>query len=171
MSNINKKTKKTNKSKNVILMNNIALLGHIYDDTEITRLKVGTWSKEKQKKFLDSLYKFEDKTDSYCLCCFDVEYDNTRLCIIGIDDGVDYTDNNWDTVLKDAQEGEFTIIMYPFIKRNDVDDIKQDKFYCKCGATKNSQCPINIQNGKCTSPSIQKLIGEVLFPDKYSKTR
>ena len=156
--------------KTVVLMNLDDGVSRLFGDTKQTKIKIGTWSDEQQQKFIESLYKFEDKDTYRCLCSFDVEYDNTRLCDIGIGDGVGCTINDWPDHLKTAKDSELVIEMDPSIKRPGS-SLPDDGSDCECGAKHSHCCPRYIKDGKCTSPSIRKLVGEVLFPEKYGKTR
>lgn len=128
------------------------------------KYNICTWTDEQQKNFLKSLYDFKQGKDDPCLCSFDVEYDNTRLHDIGPGDGVGCTDKNWSDGLKSCASDEFAIIMDPFMLHDTA-----PQHSCKCGIKYDHQCPKFIKKGKCTAPSIQKLIGKVLFPDKYVK--
>lgn len=150
-------------------MNDINGICQIYGDTQTTKLEIGTWSKRQQKSFIKSLYKFKGPEPGCCLCCFDVEYNNTRLFDIGLYNGVVYASNNWLDEFKNAKKNDFAIIMNPFIQRGTMTLTKDS--YCKCGITSAHQCPKYIKDGKCTAPTIQELVGKVLFPNKYGKQR
>ena len=146
--------------KKVVLMNE-KIYGH-----KVQKYSICTWSNEQQKKFVQSLYDFKDPGDDECLCNFDVEYDNTCLCDVGLDDGIGCVDNNFPTELKIGRQDEFAIIMKPFMLHDTAPEES-----CKCGIKDNHQCPKYIKDGKCTAPSIIKLVGKVLFPDKYGKQK
>lgn len=150
--------------KNIILKNDFGCLS-LPGDKKI-KLKIGTWSDDQQKKFIQSLYDYKQEEDNGPLCCFSVQYDTTNICEIGLDDGVGDTINDWPKELRECKDNEMAIVVEPWITKD-----ANDPAGCKCGIKYSHECPKYIKAGKCNAPSIMKLLGQALFPDKYSKPR
>ena len=168
LTNITKEQQMSNKK--VVLMNDVDAVCQIYGDTKQTKLNVCTWNDKQQTKFIKSLHEFKAIKDDECLCNFSVEYDNICLADIGLDDGVACTIDDWTDEFRQCDDTELVILMDPKIPRSN-DDKLMKQYNCKCGAEHSCECPKKIKNGKCTAPAIQKLIGQVLFPDKYVKSK
>lgn len=143
--------------KDVILMNE----PYLYGNEKVTKLKVGTWSDEQCKRFIQGIYDFEPQSPDCHFCTFNVEYGHIWMHGIGLFDYENDAVNDFPDALKHGSDRELVIIMSPYLLNKS----------CKCGVKSPDKCPMYVKDGKCTAPSIKKLVGEVLFSDKYNKKR
>ena len=119
------------------------------------------------KKWPDLLdrARYHELQDCNHWCAFDIEYEDITICDVSpIEPPVQWHEPGR------YHHDKILILLKPSIQPVNY-PVSPTNRYCKCGITSEYECPKCIQDGKCTSPFIIKMLGEVLFPERYGKQR
>ena len=139
-------------NKNAILMNLETI------SSRATQINIGTWSDEKQKKFIETIRQLENETCGTFSCRFDVFYGHETAFEVNPwrkKTTVEYKPHD---AVNPAKTDEIVIVIRPGLLKN-----------TDCIVSRVHDCPICIANGQCHAPFIRRYIGKMLFPNNYLK--
>ena len=135
---------------------NVILTSYPLNGWASTTLKLGTWTDKQKQDFLNYIRGRHPFADGcyYNTCSFNVHFDTYVLHSRGFDAPKTF------------------MPIRPKNKKNElIIEVITDEENRECWPVCPAVCPLCIKDGQCTSPFIQKYIGEFLFPEKYKKQR
>ena len=135
---------------------NVILTSYPLNGWASTTLKLGTWTDKQKQDFLNYIRGRHPFADGcyYNTCSFNVHFDTYVLHSSGFD-----APKTFMPIRPKNKKNELII--------ETITDEENRDCWPVCPAV----CPLCIKDGQCTSPFIQKYIGEFLFPEKYKKQR
>ena len=135
---------------------NVILTSYPWDGWTPTKLKIGSWTDTQKNDFLNYIKLRRPLVDGhyYNTCSFNVHVDDYIIHSRGFD-----TSKIFKPIKSKNKKNEVIIEI--------ITDDEHRECWPACPAT----CSLCMQDGQCTSPFIQKFVGEVLFPEKYAKQK
>ncbi len=134
---------------------NVILTTYQIDKTKPTKIKLCQWTEPQKQEFINyAKGHIPPEGPAIDGCAFNVHHNSSLIHCRPSETSREYIPHN-----SRNKSNELII------------EIITDEENHECWPVCPAVCPLCIKDGQCTSPFIQKYIGEILFPEKYKKQR
>ena len=134
---------------------NVILTSYPVDGWTPTKLKLNKLTDKQKQEFVNHIKGYLPPEGLISNnCAFNVHYDSSLIHCCSSNTPHEFTPHN-----SRNKPNELII------------EVITDEENRECWPVCPTVCPLCIKDGQCTSPFVQKYIGEILFPNKYKKER